>query len=64
MLFRSILLTKDKIFEADKYVEDWQQAYAKVKYALQRIQEKHKKAADKHHRHLEFVEADWVLLKF
>ena len=58
------LHTKDKIFQADKYVEDQEQAYAKVKYALQRTQEKHKKAADKHRRHLEFVEGDWVLLKF
>ncbi len=59
-----ILHTKDKIFEADRYVEDWEQAYAKVKYALQRTQEKQKKAADQHRRPLAFALGDWVLLKF
>ena len=53
-----ILHTKDKIFEADKYVEDMQESYARVKYALQRTQEKHKKAADKHRRPLEFALGD------
>ena len=59
-----ILHTKDKIFEADKCVEDMQESYARVKYALQRTQEKHKKAVDKHRRPLEFALGDWVLLKF
>ena len=35
-----------------------------MKYALQKTREKHKKAADKHHRPLEFALGDWVLLKF
>lgn len=59
-----ILHTKDKIFEADRYVEDMEESYAKVKYALQRTQKKHKKAADEHRRPLEFALGDWVLLKF
>ena len=28
-----ILQTKDKFFEADRYVEGWQEVYKKVKYA-------------------------------
>ena len=59
-----ILHTKDKIFKANRYVEDMEESYARVKYALQRTQEKHKKAADKHRRPLEFALGDWVLLKF
>ena len=58
-----ILHTKDKIFEAEKYVEDWEEAYKKVKEALQRTQAKQKKAADRHRRHLEFALGDWVLLR-
>lgn len=45
-----ILHTKDKIFEADKFVQSWDEAYKKVKLALQKTQEKQKKAADKHRR--------------
>ena len=59
-----ILHTKVKIFEADKYVEDWEAAYRKVKEALQRTQAKQKKAVDRHRRHLEFALGDWVLLRF
>ena len=59
-----ILHTKDKILKADKYVEDMQESYASVKYALQRTQEKHKKAEHQHRRPLEFALDDWVLLKF
>ncbi|MCO5554997.1 hypothetical protein L7F22_008536 [Adiantum nelumboides] len=59
-----ILHTKDKIFEADRYVKGWQEAYKKVKYALEKSQAKHKRAADSHRRELLFKENDWVLLRF
>ena len=59
-----ILHTKDKIFEADKFTKDWEEAYKKVKEALQKTQAKQKKAADRHRRHLEFALGDWVLLRF
>ncbi|MCO5571653.1 hypothetical protein L7F22_025400 [Adiantum nelumboides] len=59
-----ILHTKDKIFEADRYVEGWQEAYKKVKYALEKTQAKQKRAADSHRRELLFKENDWVLLRF
>ncbi|MCO5569982.1 hypothetical protein L7F22_023696 [Adiantum nelumboides] len=60
----SILHTKDKIFEADRYVEGWQEAYKKVKYALEKTQAKQNRAADSHRRELLFKENDWVLLRF
>ena len=59
-----ILLTKDKTFEADKFVGDMKTAYEKVKLALQKTQAKQKKAADKHRRELQFDTGAWVLLKF
>ncbi|MCO5579744.1 hypothetical protein L7F22_033604 [Adiantum nelumboides] len=59
-----ILHTKDRIFEADRYVEGWQEAYKKVKYALEKTQAKQKRAADSHRRELLFKENDWVLLRF
>ncbi|MCO5598074.1 hypothetical protein L7F22_052164 [Adiantum nelumboides] len=59
-----ILHTKDKIFEADRYVEGWQEAYKKVKYALEKTQAKQKRAADRHRRELLFKENDWALLRF
>ncbi|MCO5558673.1 hypothetical protein L7F22_012259 [Adiantum nelumboides] len=59
-----ILHTKDKFFEADRYVEGWQEAYKKVKYALEKTQAKQKRAADSHRRDLLFKENDWVLLRF
>ena len=59
-----ILHTKDKIFEADKFTKDWEEAYKKVKEALQRTQAKQKQAANRHRRHLEFALGDWVLLRF
>ncbi|MCO5598140.1 hypothetical protein L7F22_052232 [Adiantum nelumboides] len=59
-----ILHTKDKIFEADRYVEGWQEAYKKVKYALEKTQAKQKRAGDSHRRELLFKENDWVLLRF
>ncbi|MCO5568131.1 hypothetical protein L7F22_021827 [Adiantum nelumboides] len=60
----SILHTKDKIFEADKYVQDMDEMYKKVKVALQKIQAKQKKAADRHRREVVFSLGDWVLLRF
>ena len=60
----SILHTKDKIFEADRFVESLDAAYAKIKYALQRSQDKQKRAADRHRRALQFAEGDYVLLRF
>ena len=59
-----ILHTKDKIFEADRYVEGWEEAYKKVKYALEKSQAKQKRAADLHRRELLFEKNDWVLLRF
>ncbi|MCO5570007.1 hypothetical protein L7F22_023722 [Adiantum nelumboides] len=61
---RPILCTKDKIFEADHFVEDLATSFAKIKEALQKSQERHKKAADKHRRQMDLKEGDWVLLKF
>ncbi|MCO5549460.1 hypothetical protein L7F22_002931 [Adiantum nelumboides] len=59
-----ILHTKDKIFEADKYVQDMDEMYKKVKIALENTQSKQKKAADRHHREVVFSLGDWVLLRF
>lgn len=47
-----ILHTKDKIFEADRFVEDM------------KTRDKQKRAANKHHQLLEFDIGDWVLLRF
>lgn len=49
-----ILRTKDKNFEADRFVQDLDTAFAKVKEALLKSQEKHKKAAYKRRRPLSF----------
>ncbi|MCO5589145.1 hypothetical protein L7F22_043111 [Adiantum nelumboides] len=59
-----ILHTKDKIFEADKYVQDMDEMYKKVKVALEKTQAKQKKAADRHRRIVVFSLGDWVLLRF
>ncbi|MCO5594762.1 hypothetical protein L7F22_048795 [Adiantum nelumboides] len=59
-----ILQTKDKIFEADKYVQNMDEAYRKIKLALEKTQSKQKKAADRHCRELVFSLGDWVLLRF
>ncbi|MCO5579241.1 hypothetical protein L7F22_033095 [Adiantum nelumboides] len=59
-----ILHTKDKIFEADKYVQNTDEAYKKIKLALEKTQSKQKKAADRHRRKLVFSLGDWVLLRF
>ncbi|MCO5587638.1 hypothetical protein L7F22_041588 [Adiantum nelumboides] len=59
-----ILQTKDKIFEADKYVQNTDEAYRMIKLALEKTQSKQKKAADRHRRELVFALGDWVLLRF
>ncbi|MCO5612854.1 hypothetical protein L7F22_067125 [Adiantum nelumboides] len=59
-----ILQTKDKIFEADKYVQNTDEAYRKIKLAPKKTQSKQKKAADHHRRELVFSLGDWVLLRF
>ncbi|MCO5602158.1 hypothetical protein L7F22_056286 [Adiantum nelumboides] len=59
-----ILHTKEKIFEADKYVQDMDEMYKKVKVALEKTQAKQKKVADRHHREVVFSLSDWVLLRF
>ncbi|MCO5575764.1 hypothetical protein L7F22_029568 [Adiantum nelumboides] len=56
-----ILYTKDKIFEADKYVHDMDDMYNKVKVALEKTRAKQKKAADRHRREVVFSLDDWVL---
>ncbi|MCO5602973.1 hypothetical protein L7F22_057115 [Adiantum nelumboides] len=40
----------DDVFEANKFVEDLDLAYQQVQQAIQKAQEKQKKAADKHRR--------------
>ena len=59
-----ILRTKDEIFAADEYVRDLETAFTQVRTAIEKSQEKHKKAADKHRRQMDLKEGDWVLLKF
>ncbi|MCO5548757.1 hypothetical protein L7F22_002219 [Adiantum nelumboides] len=59
-----ILHTKDKIFEAEKYVQDMDEMYKKVKVALEMTRAKQKKAADRHRREVVFSLGDWVLLRF
>ncbi|MCO5548142.1 hypothetical protein L7F22_001600 [Adiantum nelumboides] len=59
-----ILQTKDKIFEADKYVQNMDEAYRKIKLALEKTRSKQKKVADRHRRELVFSLGDWVLLHF
>ncbi|MCO5557523.1 hypothetical protein L7F22_011089 [Adiantum nelumboides] len=59
-----ILQTKDEIFEADKYVQNTDEAYRKIKLALEKTQSKQKKAADRHRSELVFSLGDWVLLSF
>ncbi|MCO5595093.1 hypothetical protein L7F22_049131 [Adiantum nelumboides] len=53
-----ILHTKDKIFEADKYVQDMDEMYKKVKVVLEKTQAKQKKAADRHRREVVFSLGD------
>ncbi|MCO5598173.1 hypothetical protein L7F22_052265 [Adiantum nelumboides] len=55
-----ILQTKDKIFEADKYVQNTDEAYKKI----EKTWSKQKKVVDCHRRELVFSPGDWVLLRF
>ncbi|MCO5613418.1 hypothetical protein L7F22_067694 [Adiantum nelumboides] len=55
-----ILQIKDKMFEADKYVQNTDEAYRKIKLALEKTQSKQKKAADRHRRELVFSLEDMV----
>ncbi|MCO5577261.1 hypothetical protein L7F22_031088 [Adiantum nelumboides] len=59
-----ILQTKDKIFEADKYVQNTDEADRKIKLALEKTQSKQKKPSDRHRHVLVFSLGDWVLLRF
>ncbi|MCO5604087.1 hypothetical protein L7F22_058245 [Adiantum nelumboides] len=59
-----ILQTKDKIFAADKYVQNTDEAYKKIKSALEKTRTKQKKAAHRHRCELVFSLGDWVLLRF
>ncbi|MCO5609622.1 hypothetical protein L7F22_063852 [Adiantum nelumboides] len=59
-----ILQTKDMIFEAEKYVQNTDEAYRKIKLALGKTQSKQKKAADRHRHELVFSLGNWVLLRF
>ncbi|MCO5577433.1 hypothetical protein L7F22_031265 [Adiantum nelumboides] len=59
-----ILHTKDKIFEGDKYVQNTNEAYKKIKLALEKTRSKQKKAVDRHRCELVFSIGDWVLLCF
>ncbi|MCO5557995.1 hypothetical protein L7F22_011569 [Adiantum nelumboides] len=59
-----ILQTKDKIFEAEKYMQNTDEAYRKIKFAFEKTQSKQKKADDRHRRELVFSLGDWVLLRF
>ncbi|MCO5576324.1 hypothetical protein L7F22_030133 [Adiantum nelumboides] len=49
-----ILQTKDKIFETDKYVQNTDEAYRKIKLVLEKTQSKRKKAVDRHILNLYF----------
>ncbi|MCO5560808.1 hypothetical protein L7F22_014428 [Adiantum nelumboides] len=59
-----ILHTKDKIFEADKNVQDMDEMYKKVKVVLKKSRAKQKKAVDRHRHEVVFSLGDWVLLRF
>ena len=55
---------KGNIFAADEHVRDIKESFQKIWEAILASQQRQKRAADKHRRHLEFKEDDWVLLKF
>ncbi|MCO5572302.1 hypothetical protein L7F22_026055 [Adiantum nelumboides] len=59
-----ILLTNDKVFEADKYVQNTNEAYRTMKLALEKTRSKQRKVADCHRHELLFSLGDWVLLRF
>ncbi|MCO5614770.1 hypothetical protein L7F22_069054 [Adiantum nelumboides] len=48
----------DDVFEADKFAEDLDLAHQQVQQAIQKAQEKQKKAADKHRHRLHFREGE------
>lgn len=53
----------DKIFEANNYIENWEEAYKKES-ALEKTQAKQKKATDNHRQPVECSLGDWVVLRF
>ncbi|MCO5573643.1 hypothetical protein L7F22_027415 [Adiantum nelumboides] len=57
-----ILQTKDNIFEADKYVQNMDEAYRKIKLALEKTQSKKRKLLIV--TVVNFSLGDWVLLRF
>lgn len=59
----TILHTKNTIFEANKYT-DWEEAYKKVKIALEKIWEKQKKAAYCQRCPVDLGIGNWVSLCF
>ena len=58
-----ILRMKGDIFAADEHVRDIKESFQKIREAILAYQQRPKRATDKHRRHLEFKEDDWVLLK-
>lgn len=59
-----VIKTHENIFVEDEYVRDMRVTFEKIKDAISRAQQKHKKAANKHCRPLTFKEDEWVLLWF
>ena len=62
--FPPILWMKGNIFTANEYVRDVKESFQNIREAIHASQQWQKRAADKHHRTLEFKDNDWVLLKF
>ncbi|MCO5580917.1 hypothetical protein L7F22_034790 [Adiantum nelumboides] len=60
----SILQTKNKIIETDKYVQNKDEAYRKITLPLEKTRSKQKKAVDRHHHELIFSLGNWKLLRF
>ncbi|MCO5570429.1 hypothetical protein L7F22_024151 [Adiantum nelumboides] len=54
------ILQTDKIYEADKYVQNTDEAYKKIKLVLEKTQSMQKKFADCHRCELVFSLGDWV----
>ena len=59
-----LLKMKYNIFVTDEYVRDIQDSFKKIKEVISTLQQKQKKAMDKHRWPLEFQPNDWVLLRF
>ncbi|MCO5573649.1 hypothetical protein L7F22_027421 [Adiantum nelumboides] len=59
-----ILKPHEKISATDEEVRDIRVAFDKIKESIQSAQQMYKRAADKHRKHLQFKEGDWVLLRF